>query len=655
MIKELRGRKTNDYHIENVIDIEHTINMFSYGEAFFDDVQDLEREFGLDIALGIDDKKRVSIIQNAILQMYNDDITASVLLLYNFVLWYKNAVKALARNEHYEEREQLLDFRDVLTLENITNIWALLSKEYNKDDYFECVKHYQYKMISIIKPRIIAENNLDYLHKIEQAVNSSISNCKYLNMITRDLGVNLCFLLQWEYYPVDKVFRDVVDTFNSELNRSYYFELSGNEFMYFNKIMKAEVDFSSIKSLPIVKDGKRRTVYLTNKPIDKAALMFLSKRINNEFHISYPNRDRIMEVGFNLIDSLPRLDNYTIYKFDFKDFFESVEIKSVYDKYIDHSNLYSYEKELILKLAKKYKYCAQGLPISNALIEVISRDFDEKVKASFSEDGLIFYKRYVDDCILIFNHRLKKEYITERIRVCRDSTFSKKVLFSAAKTSYQTKFDGDETFDYLGYSFTRRHPDKDNKGSYYFEFGISGKKIEKYKKQLDAFFAAYERDCNERFLLRRIQYYDSRIVFYNYDGSKYVNKCTWDVRGIINSYRMLRRYVIFDDCLIKDIHEGKKVGSPYKIQKDTYKFLRYYVKEKRDSLTDIPQYLQGKGCENHTLWSGFLKNKSIVFQPNIGWSNDLLSNRLIEVGGTPVHKSYYEKTRDYYTALLKKL
>ena len=153
--------------------------------------------------------------------------------------------------------------------------------------------------------------------------------------------------------------------------------------------------------------------------------------------------------------------------------------------------------------------------------------------------------------------------------------------------------------------------------------------------------------------MRRIQYYDSRVVFYNYEGSKYVNKNTWDVRGIINSYRMLRRYVILDQDNIKEGVAGVK--KPYRIQKATYKFLNYYIKEKRAFMSIVPQYLQGKGCFDHNLWNGFIKNKSIVFQPNIGWSNDFLSNRLVEIGGSPLHKSYYEKTRDYYSLLVKKL
>lgn len=659
MKTELRGKKTRDYSIEYSINIESLINSYICNETSDEEIMLFEHEFGCSIATLSDSDDRVSIIRESILKMYNADISSSVLFLYNFIIWYKNSFREINKKEHVEEMpNKLLDFDDVLNEDTLINLRILVSKEYDKKNNVECIKHAQYKFLSVVRPRVIATDEESCLYQMKKVIDSVIRNSLYLQLITSSGDVDSCFLLQWEYYPVDMTFRKVVDTFNSELSRLAYKELSGNEFLYFNKIQNSEVDFSSIKVLPIVKDGKQRLVYVANKPIDQATLVYLSKRLNGEFQISYPNRDKIMEICFNLIDSLPRLDNYTIYKFDFKDFFDSVKIQSVYDKYIKHSNLYTYEKELILKLSKKYKYCVQGLPVSNALIEIISRYFDERVKTVFSEEGLIFYKRYVDDCILIFKHRITKESVSDRVEECCLDIFGKGVLLSTEKTAYQTKFDGDESFDYLGYSFTRCYWDKvSNKQEpyYYYEFGIASKKIEKYKKQLDAMFDAYEHDGKERVLLRRIQYYTSRIVFYNYDGSKYVNKSTWDVRGIVSSYRMLRRYVIYDNRNIATSNAGVKGKMPYRIQKDTYMFLRYYVKEKRDSLSVVPQYLKGKGSDDHTLWNGFLNNKSIVFQPNIGWSSALLSARLMEVGGIPFHKSYYEKTREYYTTLIKKL
>ncbi len=649
MKKELRGRKTSSYLLRYVPDIENIITSHRFDKEMDEDAKALNNEFGFDISTASNIEDCSDAIKRNILGMYNDDITPSVMFLYSFIYWFQRSSKVLNIKGHFEKRTKLLDFGVVLNQETIDSVDVLLTQEYDRDDVDEYILHAQYKLLSIVKKHIVLKDNIESFLQFEKIIVAVINNSRYLCLINDKLEVDMYFLMQWEYYPVDKAFRDVVDKFNSELNRKTYMELKGNEYFYYDKIKKAEVSFSSIKRLPIMTDGKLRTVHVANEPIDKATLIYLSKRLNKEFHISYPNRDKIMELAFNLIDSLPRLDNYTIFKFDFKDFFDSVEIRSVYKKFIEHSNLYSCEKELLLKLARKYKYCVQGLPVSNALIEIISRDFDDRIKAAFSTYGLVFYKRYVDDCILIFNHKLERSIVEEQIERCRVSTFGKKVLLSSTKTSYQTKLDGDETFDYLGYSFNRCYWDK-SKSHYYYKFGIASKKIEKYKKQLDAMFDAYEDDLNDRLLLRRIQYYNSRIVFYNYYGSKYVNKSTWDVRGIINSYKMLRRYIIYDNNMrAKNTHNKK----PYRISKETYFFLRYYVKEKRDALLCIPQYLQGKGCDDHTLWNGFLKNKSIVFQPNIGWSNDLLNKRLIEVGVVPWNKSYYEKTRDYYSTILK--
>ena len=644
MKKELRGRWIKDYDIcDKIADLRLLAE--SYDNVSNEQISIIEREYNCHISKVSDTEAIVELIRESILKMYNEEITSTVMLLYCFLIWYKNAVKMLEKLGKLKECEKILDFESVLNSCIISKVGSLLSRKYDKDNVDECINHSKYKLISIVKARVVDKSDL--LEKLKLNIGAAIYNCKYLHFIDNNYKVDNYYMLRWEYYQVDKVFRDVINTFDSEISRSIYEELKGKEYFYFDKIKKAEVDFSSIKSLDIVKEGKTRKVYIANK-IDKATLIYLSKRLNAEYNIVYPNRDKIMELSFNLIDSLPRLDNYTIFKFDFKDFFDSVDIKSVYDKYLEHSNLHSYEKELIIKISKKYKNCVQGLPTS--------RDFDERVKAAFAEDGLVFYKRYVDDCILIFNRRIKRDILDKEIDKCRVSTLGKRVLLSPSKTSYQTKLDGDATFDYLGYSFTRCYWDKAKKEEqyyYYFKFGIAASKIEKYKMQLDAMFNAYGLDMNERLLLRRIQYYDSRIVFYNYDGSKYINKSTWDVRGIINSYRMLRRYVIFDD---RNIKEGSANATyPYRIQKDTYKFLKYYVKEKRDFLSVVPQYLLGKGCFDHNLWSGFIKNKSIVFQPNIGWNNDLLNKRLTEIGVTQIHKSYYEKTRDYYSTLIKKL
>ena len=110
---------------------------------------------------------------------------------------------------------------------------------------------------------------------------------------------------------------------------------------------------------------------------------------------------------------------------------------------------------------------------------------------------------------------------------------------------------------------------------------------------------------------------------------------------------MLRKYIIHDSEL-----SGKK-DEHQRINRETYRFLKYFIREKRTILSNIPEFLKGKGSDNHTLWSGFVKNRSIVFQPNIGWNNQYLNERLTELGIAIAGKSYYQKAREYSDLMIK--
>ena len=71
----------------------------------------VKEEYGCDIS-GISDKEAIiEIIRESILEMYNDAITPSVMLLYSFLIWYKNALKRLERLGEIEKCGKLLDFK----------------------------------------------------------------------------------------------------------------------------------------------------------------------------------------------------------------------------------------------------------------------------------------------------------------------------------------------------------------------------------------------------------------------------------------------------------------------------------------------------------------------------------------------------------------
>ena len=103
-----------------------------------------------------------------------------------------------------------------------------------------------------------------------------------------------------------------------------------------------------------------------------------------------------------MIENIACLGDFTIFRFDFKHFFESVEARKIFDGYVADTNLRRYEKDLLKQLTGLYKYCFAGLPTSNAFIEIVANRFDQVLKSKFGVKGLCFYSRYVDDGILVF-------------------------------------------------------------------------------------------------------------------------------------------------------------------------------------------------------------------------------------------------------------
>lgn len=95
------------------------------------------------------------------------------------------------------------------------------------------------------------------------------------------------------------------------------------------------------------------------------------------------------------------MKNFTIVKFDFKDYFNSVSSIYTFEKYIKSNLSNRQEIDLLENFVYKTKYAYAGLPTSNAIAEIIAKEFDSIIRYTFSGKGLIFYERYIDDSILI--------------------------------------------------------------------------------------------------------------------------------------------------------------------------------------------------------------------------------------------------------------
>lgn len=69
------------------------------------------------------------------------------------------------------------------------------------------------------------------------------------------------------------------------------------------------------------------------------------------------------------------MSDFTIVKFDFKDYFNSVSSIYVFEKYLKYNILDRHEIDLIKAFAYSTKYAYAGLCTSNAIAEIIAGYF----------------------------------------------------------------------------------------------------------------------------------------------------------------------------------------------------------------------------------------------------------------------------------------
>ncbi|WP_170289423.1 reverse transcriptase domain-containing protein [Metabacillus lacus] len=430
------------------------------------------------------------------------------------------------------------------------------------------------------------------------------------------------------------------DTF-IELIKEYDLKQFKSEKDIFDRIKQNQIDYSlNIKQFIFKQRNSkyRKVLVMKNDSLEQISLKYLKKRLDSSFRISYPNRQRIMRECFTITEIINSMSEFTIYKFDFKDFFNSVKSADVFNRYIKYSSLYRFEKDLLENITENFKYCSPGLPTSNALVELISRDFDIKLKSLLHDYGLIFYSRYVDDSLIIFNQSVEERKILDCIEDALNTVFkSSNIKLNKSKRSliYSGSPSG-TTYNYLGYLFEYQK-EKEYK---FFKYGIAEDKISKYRKKLIRIISEYKNDGNMELFRQRILFWGSRIVFYNTSRNKYSTSFIWDVLGIVHSYGELRNFLYVNDKIEK-------------IEKETKDFLRNEIIQQVNNIIGYCPYFLKTKTLGYVLEDRLSRNKSIVFHSNIGWSKNYLIKMIkkIEPSFDPSKRSY----RNLVTYYCKKL
>ena len=405
-------------------------------------------------------------------------------------------------------------------------------------------------------------------------------------------------------------------------------------------------DFSKADLLVLSQNGKKRLVkrYLDQYSTENVLCQCIKTILDKDFSVRYPNRNKIIRTLIGTLAAIKKMSDFTIIRFDFKDYFNSISTDYFYKKYILDSLSDREALGIIKKFCEDTEYAYAGLSTSNSIAEIIASSFDELVVHHFSAEGLIFYERYIDDGVIILNSHVQEPLVRDMLNTIRDTVYcdasiqSKrrcKTVFNNSKFQYLSKrslASSASSFDFLGYEFfiSQDHADVT------IQTGITMEKQQKYRKRLDKLISMYSDPTsmdykNVELLRHRVAAFTSREV---YMSVRY-RQDVWKVKGFISNYGELRNIL------------GTK-----SIHADTERFLKNMVEDEFRSAGFLPYFIKGspKTKPGYCLYENMRKNKTILLVDGIGYNFEALKKLCSKVGISTVDASGKKRT---YAALVR--
>lgn len=223
---------------------------------------------------------------------------------------------------------------------------------------------------------------------------------------------------------------------------------------------------------------------------------FVAIEIKNQYQLHPANRDEIVEELRVLLDNpMPKI----LIRTDIRHFYESVPQAKLIDKLESDAYLSAVSTKYLRKFFYEYNYLTnnkeqiglpRGLSFSPALAEIYLQEFDRKIR---SINGVYFYKRYVDDIVLLANpNKVSIENCWKLIKEISGSLgldvheYDDKVV----RAMLGMGVDAPVRFNYLGYQF-------------YLKNGrthllLPEEKVVRYFKTIDCVLKAYAKVANNR-------------------------------------------------------------------------------------------------------------------------------------------------------------
>lgn len=339
-------------------------------------------------------------------------------------------------------------------------------------------------------------------------------------------------------------------------------ELDENIKIIANGINNFEYKVHKYKNIKI--DDNREVVIPTIK--DQLVANYLKIILETEFNIKYPNRNKLIRELIIHLEELLKMElednGVSFIKIDLSKCFNNISKPLLLQKLktsliVNPFNEYYY---YLIKEFLKYqkKGVPQGIGLSNLLVELFLKDFDNEMKKTSSK--ICFYARYVDDIIILFNgfpNYKEHEEVIEKIHKILAKYQLKENKEKSINLDLEVEVNR-KYFSFLGYDFNIEENKK-------LKIEISSKKLDKLFKKIDFCFSQYLKNKNlyllrERlnFLLANIKYKKKRYYYIKNRVEPYSKK-KMVYLGIFNTYNYVDKNIIYEkikkyleDILLKE-------------------------------------------------------------------------------------------------------
>ncbi len=270
--------------------------------------------------------------------------------------------------------------------------------------------------------------------------------------------------------------------------------------------------------------------------VEDAASYFVGKQLQANlarlYKIKPSDRKKIVR---QVTDVLSTSFNLMVVRTDISSFYESIN-RSLLINDLDKDQLLSLASKSHIKcVLMKYAQLSgqvtgipRGVGVSAYLSELYMRTVDEHIRQI---DGITYYARYVDDIIAVFSPTAMDNR-NEYLRMIADAVALRGLTLNQAKTKSGPAAAGSSfSFEYLGYDFTF--------GGGTCDLDLSSKKMNRYKRRVDAAFRAYSRESgrNQKRASRRLV---ARVKFMT-DNTRLANSKGFAFTGIYYNNSELTR------------------------------------------------------------------------------------------------------------------